>query len=50
MTTPAEQRRIAALLDQQYIKAEQLFFQARADFEKAKRDIEAMILGKESSA
>ena len=50
MTTPAEQRRIAALLDQQYIKAEQLFFQARADFEKAKRDIEALILGKESSA
>ena len=42
----ATQQRIACCLDAQYLKAQTLFAQARADLEKAKRDIEAMILGK----
>jgi type I restriction enzyme S subunit len=41
------QRRIVGLLDQQYAKAERLLAKASDDLGKAKRDIEALILGKE---
>lgn len=44
------QERIAEKAEATKTQARKLFADARADFEKAKRDIEAMILGKESSA
>lgn len=47
LPSPDTQRRIVGLLDQQYAKAETLLAKASDDLEKAKRDIEAMILGKE---
>lgn len=47
LAKPDKQTHIAKLLDVQYAKAEELFTDARADLEKAKRDIEALILGKE---
>jgi type I restriction enzyme, S subunit len=46
---PAKQDRIAKLLDAQYSKVERLYAEARADLEKAKRDIEALILGKDTA-
>lgn len=49
LAKPKEQTRIAKLLDEQYAKAERLFADARADLENAKRDIEALILGKEAA-
>ncbi len=50
LVKPEKQTHIANLLDAQYAKAEKLFCQARADLEMAKRDIEALILGKEAKS
>ena len=47
--SPATQKRIVRLLDLQYSKAETLLAEAQTDLEKAKRDIEALILGKEAT-
>jgi type I restriction enzyme S subunit len=41
------QERIAAKAEETKVKAKTLFAEARADLEKAKRDIETLILGKE---
>lgn len=49
LAKPEKQIHIAKLLDAQYVKAEKLIAEARADLEKAKRDIEALILGKEAA-
>ncbi len=43
------QQRIVRLLDHQYRKAEELLAKAHADLEKSKRDIETLILGKETT-
>jgi type I restriction enzyme, S subunit len=47
LPTQDKQASITKLLDDQYAKAEELLAKSRADFEKAKLDIEALILGKE---
>ena len=43
------QERIAAKAEAAKVKAKALFAEARADLEKAKRDIEALILGKDAA-
>lgn len=46
---PDEQKRIAKSLDAQYARAEKLFSEARLDLDQAKRNIEALILGKDDA-
>lgn len=47
---PKTQESIVRILDEKYAEAEDLYSQAQADLEQAKRDIEAMILGEPMDA